>query len=79
MEVIEKLNLEYFDLQDKYFNLEVKYNRTLYDKVLYQLRFQSVNYNRLFRNLVKEQRLWNEDSYLMNTNDITKKLFQTKK
>jgi len=67
MEIIEKLNLEFSDLQDKYFNLEVKYNKTLYHEVLYQLRWKTVN--RLCRNLVKEQRLWNEDDYLKNTNN----------
>ena len=72
MEVIEKLNLEFSDLQDKYFNLEVKYNKTLYHKVLVKLKFQLID--RRFRNLEKEQRLWNENSYLSDTNDKTNNL-----
>lgn len=76
MEVIEKLNLEFSDLQDKYFNLEVKYNRALYDKVLIEL-FQSEEHPELGpvynyhqnRRLIWEKRGWDEDDYLEDTNN----------
>ena len=82
MEVIEKLNKEFSDLQDKYFNLEVKYNRTLYDKVLIEL-FEPAEHpeevNPVYnyhenRRLIWEKRGWNEDDYLMDTDDKTNNL-----
>ena len=83
MEVIEKLNKEFFDLQDKYFNLEGKYNRTLYDKVLIELLTEEKEHPRstdiwMLKDYV-DRRLeweitWDEDDYLMDTDDKTNNL-----
>lgn len=81
MEVIEKLNKEFSDLQDKYFNLEVKYNRTLYDKVLIELlekEEERPNGRWVLKRYIVRSVEWeisfNEDSYLMDTDDKTNNL-----
>lgn len=82
MEIIEKLNKEFSDLQDKYFNLEVKYNRTLFDKVLIDLEEweeEHPDYG-VIRKLYVDRRLtweltgWDEVIYLEDTNDKTNTL-----
>ena len=81
MEIIEKLNKEFSDLQDKYFNLEVKYNRTLFDNVLIELLETEEHtelgpvYNYHENRRLKWERIcWNEDNYLKDTNDTTNNL-----
>jgi len=76
MEVIEKLNKEYFDLQDKYFNLEVKYNKTLYDKVLVELleEEERSEYGWVQKHYIDRRFHWEcmglyEDDYLEDTNN----------
>jgi len=76
MEIIEKLNKEFSDLQDKYFNLEVKYNRTLYDKVLIELleeeehsEYGWVKKDYVDRRIKWECMGWDEDDYLEDTNN----------
>jgi hypothetical protein len=74
MEVIEKLNTEFSDLQAKYFELETKYHRLLFNRCLMQFRHDYVLHHfkdsfLLTGSLYDE--IWDEDDFLCDTNDRT--------